>query len=558
MKGVAEFVKERTRVVEAEQARLALAPFREIHHIDHNRQLSAVQLPLSAELAHPGAAALRGAGEVVADEKRDRRAVCAGDRPGAGVVMIEFQVEALFEPEAEQTVRRVEGGFNHPVELQIGLDRALVEVELGLAALLGVMSPVPGRNREIAALAGHDRLQRLLFSARARDPRRPDRFEQIERGLRRLGHRVGEAVMGEGFIADQMSALGPQAHHFGGDGAIVGRPAVFAARSPGAEGLFAQVPPRGELQEGLDARTRQGDGVSADGPALGGEAGGAVHVEIRQAVEIARVDKQEPGLFVRQHVLPELCAEGREPLANRGEACLCLRRQAGAGAGEIEMVTLEHPRLFGGKPEPVLLAFQGVDPSEQRVVEIGVAAMARQNRSDLALDRLELVVGRGAGQIEEDGRHLVEAPAAALDRLDGVSEGRRLRIGGDCVDLGARRSKRDVEGGPKVLRLDTLERRRLERTGPGFEERVRFGGGLGHQGFRLAHCSGTPAFARLASLRLQTSEGDFRRRPRSGFSFRIYCLPRTHGRNQCGRWSQARRAELALPSPAAWRGIMRR
>ena len=107
----------------------------------------------------------------------------------------------------------------------------------------------------------------------------------------------------------------------------------------------------------------------------------------------------------------------------------------GAGAGEIEMIALEHARLLGRKPEPLLIGLQGVDALEQRIVQIGFAAMTRQDRSDLALDRLNLVIARGAGEIEEDAGDLVEAPPAALQRLDRVGESRRIRIGRDGVDL---------------------------------------------------------------------------------------------------------------------------
>ena len=81
--------------------------------------------------------------------------------------MIEFQVEALGEAEAEEAGGRIERGLDQPVELQIGLDFALVEVELGLAPLFGEIAPVPGRDFEIAARPGDDRLQRLLLLARA-------------------------------------------------------------------------------------------------------------------------------------------------------------------------------------------------------------------------------------------------------------------------------------------------------------------------------------------------------------------------------------------------------
>ena len=75
-----------------------------------------------------------------------------GHRPGARVGMIELDVEALGEAQSKEAARRIERRLDQPVELQIGLDLALIEVELGLAPLLGEIAPVPGRNFEIAAL----------------------------------------------------------------------------------------------------------------------------------------------------------------------------------------------------------------------------------------------------------------------------------------------------------------------------------------------------------------------------------------------------------------------
>ena len=132
-------------------------------------------------------------------------------RPGARIGMIELDVEALFETQAEKAVRRMERRLDHPVELQIGLDLALVEIELGLAPLLGVIAPVPGRDFEIAALAGDDRLQRRLLPLRAQNARLPYRLQQVERRLGRLRHRVGKAEMGEAVVAQKARALGAQA-----------------------------------------------------------------------------------------------------------------------------------------------------------------------------------------------------------------------------------------------------------------------------------------------------------------------------------------------------------
>ena len=103
-----------------------------------------IQAPLCLEFA----------GEIVADEQRDRRAVGAERRPGARVRVRQSHVVAGDEGDAEQAMGDVEGGGDHPFQRQIGPDLALVDVVERLAALLGVVAPVPRLELEIAALGG--------------------------------------------------------------------------------------------------------------------------------------------------------------------------------------------------------------------------------------------------------------------------------------------------------------------------------------------------------------------------------------------------------------------
>ena len=256
-------------------------------------------------------------------------------------------------------------------------------------------------------------------------------LEQIERRARRFRHRVGEAVVSVSLVTEEARALGSEARHFGGDGAIVGRPALFAPRRPGAKGALAQVAAGRELQERLDARSRQGDRVLAGMAAVGGDARGAGGEKIRQPVEIGLVQEQEPGFFVREHILAELGRKRRQPLGDRGQPRLGFGRGGRAGAGEIEMIAVEHAYPFGREPELHLLRFKRVDARKQSLVQVGFAAVARENSRNFALDRLQFVAGMGAGEIEKNVSHLVEAATAALKRLDRVGESRRLGIGGD-------------------------------------------------------------------------------------------------------------------------------
>ena len=209
--------------------------------------------------------------------------------------------------------------------------------------------------------------------------------------------------------------------------------------------------------------------------ALGRRARRALDEKIRQALKIARVQEQQEGFFVGQHILAELRAKARQPLGDLGEARLLLRRKPRAGAREISMIAFEHARLFFIQAELFFIGLQRFDAGEQRFVEIGLAVMARQDRRHFALDRLQFVIARGAGEVEEDAGDLVEAAPAALQRLDGVGEARRRGIAGDGVDLRPRlssaRSRRPAGNASGFI---ARERRRLERPGPGREKGVLF------------------------------------------------------------------------------------
>ena len=150
VQGVAELVEQGVRLVEAEQAWLTGAAAGETHHVDDDL--------LVTQRAHPGAAVFGVPREIVADEQRDRRAVRADRRPGARVRVWQSHVVAGDEGDAEQAMGDVEGGGDHRLERQIRLELALVDVVERLAALLGIVAPVPGFELEIAALGGDHRL----------------------------------------------------------------------------------------------------------------------------------------------------------------------------------------------------------------------------------------------------------------------------------------------------------------------------------------------------------------------------------------------------------------
>jgi hypothetical protein len=73
--------------------------------------------------------------------------------------------------------------------------------------------------------------------------------------------------------------------------------------------------------------------------------------------------------------------------------------------------------------------------------------MRGELRRNVALDRLQVGRRLGSGQVEEQPFDPMQAVAAAIERGDRVVERRRVRVGGDRVDLGAMRVHRVKEGG---------------------------------------------------------------------------------------------------------------
>src|SRR6266849_5238616 len=128
---------------------------------------------LVAQGGHPGAAVFRRAGEIVAEEEAAMASGGVAHLPHPYVVMPDRDAVATLEGQAKQAVRGVERGLDDALELQIRLDRRLVDVAARLAQLLRVVAPVPRREREIFSLRLHQRLQGVAIRHCAAAARRP-------------------------------------------------------------------------------------------------------------------------------------------------------------------------------------------------------------------------------------------------------------------------------------------------------------------------------------------------------------------------------------------------
>ena len=190
-------------------------------------------------------------------------------------------------------------------------------------------------------------------------------------------------------------------------------------------------------------------------PAFGRARRRGVEQRIRQTGAISGVSSASTiGVLVGQHILAELRAEGGEALVDLGEPRFGVRREPRAVAHERDVIERQRARLLGIEAQAVARRPQRLDAREQRIVEINFAAGARQNRRDVALDRLQRVVAVGAGEIEKHRRDAIERRAAALQRLDRIVERSWRRIVGDRGDFRALFAKRRLERRREMLGLD--------------------------------------------------------------------------------------------------------
>ncbi len=172
---MAKFVEHRRHIVKADQRRLACRRLLEVRHVVDHRQ-RAQQLRLPHKVAHPRAAVLVVALEVVAIPQRQRLAVRIEHFEHAHIRLIHRNVLPLLERNPVKLVRRVEHAIlQHIPDLEVGLHLGFVDVVLRLAHLLGIELPVPRLQLEPALLCINHGLDVLALGHRLRGRRRHQR-----------------------------------------------------------------------------------------------------------------------------------------------------------------------------------------------------------------------------------------------------------------------------------------------------------------------------------------------------------------------------------------------
>ena len=101
------------------------------------------------------------------------------------------QVVALLELQAPQGPGQPEDTVANGIDLEVRPQRVIVEIVLGLADLLGVVTPVPAAQAVVDAVRRHHGLQVSTLGFGALEGGLPDLVEQGVDVIRGLGHVVG-------------------------------------------------------------------------------------------------------------------------------------------------------------------------------------------------------------------------------------------------------------------------------------------------------------------------------------------------------------------------------
>ena len=258
--------------------------------------------------------------------------------------------------------------------------------------------------------------------------------------------------------------------------------AVVAAADEAAPDALAQVAAFRGRQEGLHAGARVEDGPAAVVAQAARGLGGRLADGLGQAGEVGLVRQQGVAVgLLGQHVLREVGVQRGQAHVDGGHFFLLFRAEAGAGQHEVG-VGRPHQALLLGRQRSLFGGLvDRLDAAEQRRVLHDLVLVGGELGRHLALERLELGRAQAGAQRVIEGADAIKGAARALQRFEGVFEGRRRRVVGDGVDLDQPRGHGGLEGGPKPCDAGLVEgRQAAEGAAPGGEQggvcgRVRHG-----------------------------------------------------------------------------------
>ena len=394
--------------------------------------------------------------------------------PHPDVRVVDGQLRPLLEGQPVQPGGGEEHAvLEHVVHLEVRPELRCVEGVAFRPHLLGVVRPVPGGQRQVGAFRRRHRLQVGRLALRVGHRGRGEAGEPLVDGVHRPGRLPLEDVGGVVGVAEHGGALGPQPGHLGDDPAVVVLAALAAAGERGPHDALAEAAVLERRQGRLPARVQQRDDVAAFQVARLRRRDGGRDLALGEPRQlVARLDHHGRGVHLVEHVLGEPARQRRQPGVDGLHALLLGVGEPRPGPHEVDVVLLDEPPRLVVEAERVALLVQRLDPREQAGVEQHAVGVGGQTGRHLVANRVDGVVGVGAGEREERRRDAVQQLARPFEGHDGVLERRRLRGPGNRLDLGDLVGHAPLERRRVVRVVDAVERRKPMGQRALGEERV--------------------------------------------------------------------------------------
>jgi hypothetical protein len=454
-------------------------------HADVGLEPAPVRGPAGDQRVHPGAGALRGAGEEVGVEGPEVGAVLVVQVVGAHVGVPGGGVPGLLHPDAEEAFHQPEQPVQHGAQGEVGPERLVVEIEPGRPHALGDVAEVPRTQLGQAELLACEALELppldLEVGPRAR---RQLLLEGVGPGAG-PDHAVLEHQVGVVGVAEEVRQLAAQ-----GEDLPQQRPVVVLAagrdRVVGPEELAPQLAVRGVLHEGHVGGRLQAEAVGALGVAVGPSVGGraALHALGQPGQPRLVAHDQLVGVRGVEDVLGEARAELRQLDLHGLGAPALLVGQVGAGAPELLDGLAQVARAQRVEARGVVRGRVALDHAPQ----LEVRRQPLHERRVLGQDLVEGRARRGRvhrvvevpDEPEDADRPLDEAREASDHGVVGRFRGPALEV----LELRGGPGEGGADRGRVVRDLDAVEGHAVSAA----QQRVRGGVRL-----RLAsYCHGSP------------------------------------------------------------------
>ena len=243
LEGMSELVEECLGLIGAQQCGSVICSAGKVAHDGHDRDNPyTVLVVLLAVASAPCTASLvAGTGEHIHEDDAEGGAVSVLALECLSLGMGHGYVVQLGKGNAVQTVSHIENTLTHVLELEVGLQLVLGEVELLGLGLLEVVSPVSGCQLTVDAMGLGDGIHVGKLTPGGLQRGSPELVEEIVYSLGGLGHAVLENELGIVVIAHDLGLLVIEVHHLYNDSLVVILIAVVAAVKVAVKQLGTQI-----------------------------------------------------------------------------------------------------------------------------------------------------------------------------------------------------------------------------------------------------------------------------------------------------------------------------